>query len=65
MRFHLSHGGTTGKLTPPEEEVYKNLEIVLCGVLKKAILDGDFASTFADESRIRAKWPVAISGKLI
>jgi hypothetical protein len=65
MRSHLSHGGATGRLTPPEEEVYKKLEIVLRGVLKKAILDSDFASTFADDSRIRANWPVFISGKSI
>lgn len=52
MRSHLSHGGATGKLTPPEEEVYKKLEMVLRGVLKKAILDNGFASTFADDDEL-------------
>jgi hypothetical protein len=65
MRSHLSHGGATGKLSPPEEEVYKKLEVVLRAVLKKAILDNGFASTFADDKLIRAEWPVIIGGKSI
>jgi hypothetical protein len=65
MRSHLSHGGATGRLTPPEEEVYKKLEIVLRGMLKKAILDNVFASIFADDNRIRAAWPIIIGGKSI
>jgi hypothetical protein len=65
MRSHLSHGGATGKLASPEEEIYRKLEIVLRGVLKKSILDNGFASTFADDNRIRAAWPIIVGGRSI
>jgi hypothetical protein len=65
MRSHLSHGAATGKLNATEEEIHKKLEMVLRGVLKKAILDRDFASIFSDEDKIRASWPVIIDGKSI
>jgi len=65
MRSHLSHRGATGKLNPSEEEIYRKLEMVLRGALKKAILDGGFASIFADDSRIRLSWPIMVGGKSI
>jgi hypothetical protein len=65
MRSHLSHGGATGQLNPMEEEIYRKLEMLLRRVLKKAILDGAFASIFADDDRIRASWPIILSGRSI
>lgn len=65
MRSHLSHGGATGKLNSQEEEVYIKLENTLGSVLKRAILDDTFSSTFADESSIRKKWPISRGGKSI
>jgi hypothetical protein len=65
MRSHLSHGGATGKLTPEEEEIYKKLEEILRGALKKAIVDDSFASVFADDSAIRSRWPIIVDGRSI
>jgi hypothetical protein len=65
MRTNLSHGSATGKLNMTEEEIYRKLEMVLRGVLKKAILDNAFASIFAEDNKIRAAWPIIIDGKII
>jgi hypothetical protein len=65
MRSHLSHGSATGKLKPAEEEIYKKLEKILRGALKKANTDDSFALVFAGDSAIRSRWPIIIDGRSI
>jgi hypothetical protein len=65
MRSRLSHGGSTGKLAPSEEQLYLKLELVLRLALKEAILNPAFAAIFADDNTIRSKWPIVVGGKSI
>ena len=58
VRSQLSHGQGLENLEDNARRVYQRMEIVLRGVLVRAIQDAEFAQVFALEEEIRSRWPL-------
>lgn len=56
LRSSLAHGQGIGSLRPEEQALYVLGEDLLRAVLSQAILDDQFAATFADDPSIKAHW---------
>lgn len=58
MRSKLVHGQLIRDLKKYNSELYEEIEELLRMVLKKAILDADFASIFESDNQIRERWQI-------
>jgi len=56
LRSQLSHGQGLGTLSPKENELYRQAEDVLRGILLRSIMDKSLALTFVDNSAIVSNW---------
>lgn len=57
-RSSVAHGKRLGDLDETTRSDYITLETLLRTIVRSAILDESFASLFADDDRIRRKWPI-------
>ncbi len=55
-RSSLAHGRGLGKLSPEDMALYILAEDLLRTVLKRAIVNDQFAATFADETSVKKNW---------
>ena len=56
LRSSLAHGQGVGNLQPEDRALYVLGEDLLSMILKKAILEPQFAATFTDETSIKKHW---------
>jgi hypothetical protein len=58
LRSKLAHGQRVSDTELEEHALYGRMETVLRVAVRKALLDAEFRSIFADENRIRVEWPL-------
>lgn len=59
LRSTLVHGQRLRDLEEYEVELYEEIEGILRGAIKKAILDYSFARIFESDDAIKERWPLS------
>jgi len=57
-RCGLAHGQGLASFTGSERALYCKMESVLREILKRTMLDRQFADVFSNDSAIRTDWPI-------